>query len=120
MFLLLFPSHVQQAPSNVCWARICREAGARVRFNALLRDMNVGVPAADNRRLEILAQDLPCFGGAQLAVDVTLRGVLSSAGEPHPRAADIDGVILSEARRDKERRYPELWQAAGAGSLSLP
>ena len=66
-------------------ARICREAGARVRFNALLRDMNVGVPAADNRRIEILAQDLPCFGGAQLAVDVTLRGVLSSAGEPHPR-----------------------------------
>ena len=70
--------------------------------------MNVGVPAADNRRIEILAQDLPCFGGAQLAVDVTLRGCLSSAGEPHPRAADIDGVILSEARRDKERRYPEL------------
>ena len=89
-------------------ARICREAGARVRFNALLRDMNVGVPAADNRRMEVLAQDLPCFGGAQLAVDVMLRGVLSSAGEPHPRAADVDGVILSEARQDKERRCPEL------------
>ena len=89
-------------------ARICREAGARVRFNALLRDMNIGVSAADNRRIEVLAQDLPCFGGAQLAVDVTLRGVLSSEGEPHPHAADVDGAVLLEARRDKERTYPEV------------
>ena len=54
-------------------ARICREAGARVKFEALLRDMNVGVRATDDRKIEVLAQDLPCFGGAQLAIDVTLR-----------------------------------------------
>ena len=41
-------------------AKICHEAGARVRFNAFLRDMNVG--AADERRIEVLAQDLPSFG----------------------------------------------------------
>ena len=98
-------SKPEQAPSNVL-ARICREAVARVRFNAFLRDMNVGVSAVDNRRTEILAQDLQCFGGDQFAVDVT--GVLSSAGEPHPRAVDIDGVILSEARRDKFGRCPEV------------
>ena len=44
-------------------ARIFREAGARVRFNALVQDMNVGVPSAAERRIEVLAQDLPCFGG---------------------------------------------------------
>ena len=44
--------------------RVCREGGARVRHNTFLRDMNVGVRASDERRNEVLAQDLPCFGGA--------------------------------------------------------
>ena len=89
-------------------ARICREAGALVRFNAFLRDMNINVGAADERRIEVLAQDLPSFGGAQLAVDVTLRSVLSATGEPHPHTAEVDGVVLLRARQDKERTYPEL------------
>ena len=63
-------------------ARVFREAGARVRFNVFLRDMNVGVPVGDARRIEVLAQDLPCFGGSQLAVDVTSRSALSCRGEP--------------------------------------
>ena len=65
--------------------RVCREGGARV-----------------------LAQDLPCFGGAQLAIDITLRGVLSSSGEPHPNAADVDGAGLARAPADKEATDPEL------------
>ena len=51
------------------------EAGARVRFNAFLRDMNVNVAATDERRIEVFAQDLPCFEGAQLAVDTAVRAV---------------------------------------------
>ena len=43
----------------------------------------------------------------QLAVDVTLRGVLSAEGEAHPNAAEYDGVVLQQAR-DKETTYPEL------------
>ena len=39
----------------------------------------------DERRIEVRAQDLPCFGGAQLAVDVTLRSVLGSSREPQPQ-----------------------------------
>ena len=35
-------------------------------FNVLLRDMDVDVPASDARRIEVLAQDLPCFSGTQL------------------------------------------------------
>ena len=31
-------------------ARVCREAGARVRFNAFLQDMNIGIEANDGRR----------------------------------------------------------------------
>ena len=70
--------------------------------------MNVCVPANDERRIEVLAQDLPCFGGTQLAVDITLRSVLGSSGEPQPDAADVDGAVLLTTRRDKEATYPEL------------
>ena len=96
------------APVERMLARVFREAGARVRFNAFLRDMNVGVAASDARRIDKLAQDLPCFGGSQLAVDVILRIVLGYFGEPQQEAADIDGAILLQARRDKESTYPEL------------
>ena len=89
-------------------ARIFREAGAQVRYNAYLRDMNIGVSSVDERRVEVLAQDLPCFGGAQLAVDVTLVSALCSSGEPQPHAAEVDGAALERARHVKEATYPEL------------
>ena len=53
-------------PIERVMARICREAGARVKFSALLRDANVRVASSDARQIEVLAQDLPCFGGSQL------------------------------------------------------
>lgn len=77
-----------------------------MRPNTFLRDMNLGVDAADQRRIEVLAQGLPCRGGAQLAVDVTLRSVLTAGGEARPRAAEEDGVVCEGARRDKEDAYP--------------
>ena len=52
-------------------ARILREAGANVRFNCLLRDVNVAVRAEDERRIEVLASGLPLFHEAQLAVNIT-------------------------------------------------
>ena len=52
--------------------RICREASARVRTNVLVKDMDLGAPVHDNRRLEILAEGLPLCGGVQLAMDTTL------------------------------------------------
>ena len=50
-----------------------------VRCNTKLRDMNVAVPAADERAIEVLASGLPLFQGAQLAVDVTVRSALTAA-----------------------------------------
>ena len=66
-------------------ARVCREAGASVRFNAKLVDMNIAVPADDARAVEVLASGLPLFHGAQLAVDITLRSALTATGLPRPR-----------------------------------
>ena len=58
-------------PTERMVVRISREAGATVRPNVFLRDMNVDVSAADGRNVEVFAQDFPCFGGVRLAVDST-------------------------------------------------
>ena len=50
-------------------ARICREGRGRVTTNVMLRDLDMVPNAADGRRLEVVANGLPLFGGAQLAVD---------------------------------------------------
>ena len=84
------------------------EAGAVVQPNAYLRDMNLGVPAADERRIEVLASGLPCYGGAQLAVDITVRHFLAATGEARAQSTDSGGQLLLAVRRDKERRYAEL------------
>ena len=70
--------------------------------------MNIGVSADDQRRIEILASGLPLFHGAQLAIDVTLRNVLTGEGVPRPRTANFDAVIADGARSDKESTYLEL------------
>ena len=89
-------------------ARVCREAGATVRYNARLRDMNVAVTAQDDRAVEVLASGLPLFFGAQLAVDITLRCALTAEGTAQPGAARFDGAVCSRAREEKERKYVEL------------
>ena len=62
-------------------ARVCRETGARVATNVIVRDMDLNVPnARDERRLEVVADGLPLFGGAQLAVDTTLVSALRGDG----------------------------------------
>ena len=101
----------RSVPTQRVLARVCREASARVRFDAYLPDMNVGVAASDGRRIEVSVQDIPCFGGAQVAVRITLRRALTRLGEPQRNASDVDG-----ARRDKEAKYPEL---AASGRCTL-
>ena len=90
-------------------ARVCREAGARVRTNVMVRDMDfLPNDSIDNRRLEVVADGLPLFGGAQLAMDTTLVSALRRDGTSRPQADSIDGVALAAARRNKARTYPEL------------
>ena len=96
-------------PLEKAAARICREAGARVLENKLLRDLNVdGVGAGDGRRLEVIANGVPLCGGAQLAVDATLVCPLGRNGAAHPRTANEDGAQPRVARARKEAAYPEL------------
>ena len=92
-------------------ARVCREAGATVRINTKLRDMNVAISASDAREIEVLASGLPLHHGAQLTVDITVRNALTANGLACPNAAHTDGAVLLRARTDKERKYHELLDA---------
>ena len=55
-------------------ARVCREGGARVRLNVFVRDMDFTEHNSLNgRRLEVVADEFPLHGGAQLAIDTWCR-----------------------------------------------
>ena len=69
--------------------------------------------STDSRRLEVVLDGLPLFGGSQLAEDTTLLCSLHSDGSLHNCGCDTDGEILPPARRRREWRYPEL---VGPGS----
>ena len=75
----------------------------------MLRDMGLpGVGDLDGRRLEIVATGLPVHRGLPLGVDATLVSPLHATGAPWPRAAEMDGVAIARAERDKRKTYPEL------------
>ena len=50
----------------------CREAGAQVARNVWVGDMNIDVPVSEARRIEVVANGLPMWHGAQLAIDATI------------------------------------------------
>ena len=99
-------------------AQICREGGARVSTNVMLRDLDISPPhSSDGRRLEVVAEGLCLFCGCQLALDATVVSTLHGDGT-HRRMADVeDGVALKEARRSKETTYPELCRGDGRARL---
>ena len=86
--------------------------GARWRTLEMMKFQN---GASDGRRLEVVADGLPLFGGAQLAIDTTLVSTLHANGLP--RRAGVDGAALQAARRRKEWRYPELARRVGRARL---
>ena len=98
--------------------RVCREAGGRASVNQCVRDLDIAAPnAADNRRLEVVADGFPLFHGAQLAIDTTMVSPLSCTGVLHARCADIDGAATMAARRRKQRRQFELAGEDGRARL---
>ena len=62
----------------------------------------------DDRKIEVVADGLPHFHGARLAVDTTLAD-----GNARRQCADHDGAALQQARRKKETTYPELARPRG-------
>ena len=80
-------------PLECAAAQVCGEAGIRVASNVFVRDMDLAAfDALDGRRLEIVADSLTLWRGAQLAIDMTVVSPLRRDGTARPRAADHDGV----------------------------
>ena len=87
------------------WKVALHESAERVNVRVHDLDLHPG-PRADNRRQEVVADGLPLFHGAQLAVDTTTVSTVRADGVL--RRAERDGAALDQARRTKERTYPEL------------
>ena len=105
-------------PMETVMTRICREAGARVRTNVMVRDLDLGAfNRLDGRRLEIIADGLPLWRGAQLAVDTTLVSPIKADGTARRHAARRNFIALEAARRAKERKHPELAGRGGRARL---
>ena len=111
-------------PMETVSARICREAGARVRTNVMVRDLDLGAfNRLDGRRLEIIADGLPLWRGAQLAVAATLLSPIKADGtgtaSPWRRRA--------EPKRGNTQSWPDVeeelvswWSAPRWEVASLP
>ena len=93
-------------------ARVCQEAGARVARNVRLADMNIDVPVSDDRRIEVVANGLSLWHGAQQAVDATIVSPVTRAGDAQPGADVHPGrAVDAAARRKRHQTYPELVRA---------
>ena len=74
--------------------------------------MNVDVPIADARRIEVVANGLPLWHGSQLALDATILSPLMRLGEAHPRTDVQPGcAVTAAAHRKRHHTYPELARA---------
>ena len=97
-------------------AQICREGGARVSTNVMLRDLDISPPQNSDGPFGGCGGGA-LFGGCQLALHATLVSPLHGDGT-HRRGADFtDGAALCAARKDKVRTYPELCRGNGRALL---
>ena len=88
-----------------------RRGSTAVATHVLVRDLNRQAHRQDERRIEVIANGRPLWGGSQLAVDTTPVSPLTFAGVPRRRRGSTAGAALAEARRAKERTYPEFADA---------
>ena len=100
---------LRSGPIEKVWARILREAKARVRENVMLRDTAVpNIDPSDGRRIEVVASGLPVAHGVPVAVDATMVSPLHADGSAWEQAAWRPGHSFKRAYKDKCKTYPEL------------
>ena len=69
--------------------------------NVFVRDLDLGVvDHLDARRLEVVADGLPLFGGAQLVMDTTLVSAILQDGTPRRGR----GLLFSKPAEGKQGR----------------
>ena len=86
-----------------------QEAGAVVLKNQTLAELRIeGVSPMDDRKVEIVAKNLPLCHGLPLVCDASLVSPLQANGVARPRAAHEPGVAIKDVEEVKATTYPEL------------
>ena len=102
-------------PLEIAAARVCREAGARVTMHTRITDLNIPAPCRlDERRIEVIANGLPLWNGAQLAVDNTC----CSLNKYGPTTPTRRSICRSSFTRSKTSQGKGLPRAARHGEMS--
>ena len=98
-------------PLKVAAAQVCREGGARVSTNFYVRDMDLAVfNALDSRRLEVVADGLTLFGGAQPPKTQLSSGPCTEMGPPEERCTRQYGAGRSAHTRNwQETKGGPVW-----------
>ena len=110
-------SRQRGGPLERAAARVCREAGAAVATNVLVRDLNL--------QAEVIANGLFLRGGSQLAVDTTQLGHSAAAVGPPPAqplqmpAEARNAPTLSSGGRRGAAWSFSAWRLADTGVLKL-
>ena len=65
-------------------------------------------PRFDDRRVEVIANGLLLWNGAQLAVETTVVSLLTASGGARSLRDPARPIALQENRHRKESTYPEL------------
>ena len=102
-------------PLEYAVARVCCEAGAQVAWNVRVGDMNLDVPVIDARRVEVVANGLPLWHGAQLGIDATIVSPVTRTGFARPGAH----TRSRRAGRSQTQTAPNLPRAQGAKRARL-
>lgn len=98
-------------------APICREAGTRVTTNTLVIDFNIpNVNRVDNRRIEVIANGLPIFQGAQLAIDTTLVSLSPVMAHPGVVQDSTQGQHWPKHSKPKSGDSRNFYTRAAAAS----
>ena len=118
-----FPSagilRTRGGPLERAIARICREAGGRVASNVRLVQMNLDLPVDDDRNIEVVANGLPLWHGAQVAVDATLVCPVGRDGLPRRNGDIVPGQALIDATATKHDTYQDSFLPDGVALSSL-
>ena len=86
-----------------------------VAMHILVRDLNVGSVPADDRRIEVIANGLPLWGGMQLAVDTTLVVLaLEVGGRFSPKTVDF----VQRLARARARSVPPRVRGAVSAAFA--
>ena len=96
-------------PLECAAAQVCREAGARVTTNILIRDLDLAeFRGLDGQRFQVIADGLTLFQGAQLAIDTTMVSPPPQRRHREARSCSTPRCGIGTGTEDKGGHIPGI------------